>query len=365
MAKVILLSQFPLPYSKIGSWTNMYKNYLSGDHQIDYIICQQPETLFGNVNYKIVKDTILLKIRRRIQKYYRLGFIDALEAIIDENKGEKFIIQVVDNYKIVVKIHEMLLKRGVRQNCYIQIFYHGFTPFINLDRYPNFYENMDELVLLTKDSYTVHKNFYHIFPCKVSILPNGIDTNKFSMPTAVQREQLKLEHDHAGKKVFIWCSQDRPKKGLTLILDVWKRIHAANKDTVLLIVGAKRKVEIEGVIFIGKVPNDALPKYYQMSDCYLFPTLCHEGFGLTLVEALNCGCYCIASAYGGVPEVLQYGKYGKLIENPNFISEWETAITEYLSGKELPVLPQKKLYTIEDWAAGMNTIISNAKINLT
>jgi|SRR6218665_1738390 len=365
MSKVILLSQFPLPYHDIGSWTNMYKNYLEGKHQIDYIICQQPESRFDNVSYKIVEDTFLLRIKRRMQKYYKLGFITALEAIIAENNNEKFIIQVVDNYEIVVRINEMLIQKGIRNSCYIQVFYHGFTPFINLDNYPKFYENIDELILLTKDSYTVHKNFYHIFPCKVSILPNGVDTKKFSKPSAIQRDQLKSEHGYAGKKVFIWCSQDRPKKGLSFILDVWKRVHAADKNTVLIIVGAKRKLELEGVVFVGKVPNDALPKFYQMSDCYLFPTMCHEGFGLTLAEALNCGCYCIASSYGGVPEVLQYGKYGKLIENPNFISEWETAINDYLSGKEQPVLADKKLYSIKDWAIGMNHIIDNAKINLS
>lgn len=365
MPKVILLSQFPLPYSKIGSWTNMYKNYLEGNHQIDYIICERPEKRFSDTEYRIVENTFYSKVRRRLLKYYRIGFIDALEKIIAENPGEKFIIQVIDNFTIAVRINAMLIRKGIRQNCALQVFYHGFDPFVDTHEYLDFYENIDELVLLTKDSYKAHKAFYTVFPCKISLLPNGINTKKFHKPTENQKSQLKAANGYHDKTVFIWCSQDRPKKGLSLILDVWKRVYANNKNIVLLVVGAKREVSIDGVVFVGKVPNTDLPEFYQMSDCYLFPTLCHEGFGLSLIEALNCGCYCIASDTGGVPEVLHYGKYGKLIENPNFVSEWEIAINDYLSGRETPVYGVGEMYTIEEWISNINTIISNAKRNIS
>ena len=364
MAKVILLSQFPLPYSKIGSWTTMYKNYLESDHKIDYIICEPPESRFKNVSYEIVESTFLMKVRRRILKYYRIGFIDALKKIISENNDEKFIIQLVDNFKIVPRINQMLKENGWRKNCYIQIFYHGFPPFIVAEKYDNFHESIDELVLLTNDSYKAHKLYYSVFPCKISILYNGIDTKKFHIADTATKDKLKSDSGYAGKKVFLWCSQNRPKKGLHLIIDVWKRVYPLHSDIVLLVVGANSNTAVQGVFFTGEVPNDDLPQYYRMADCYLFPTLCHEGFPLSLTEALNCGCYCIASNYGGVPEVLQYGKYGRIIENPNYVSEWEAAINNYLSGAEQPIHLSSPIYTVEDWIANMNVIINNAKTSL-
>jgi len=365
MVRVILLSQYPLPYAKIGSWTNMYKSYLQGSHQIDYIICENPEERFPDVNYKIVENTFFLKVRRRLHNFFRIGFIDALEKVIAENKGEKFIIQVIDNFNIAVRINEMLVRKGIRKDCAIQVFYHGFAPFIDIHKFKNFYENIDELVLLTNGSYKAHKAFYTVFPCKVSLLPNGIDTKKFYKPTDIQQQNLKVSHGYEDKKVFIWCSQDRPKKGLSLMLEAWKKVYEKHKDIVFLVIGAKRDVAIDGVVFMGRIPNSDLPEFYQMADCYLFPTLCHEGFGLSLIEALNCGCYCIASKAGGVPEVLHHGKYGKLIENPNFVSEWETAINDYLSGKEKPVYGEGEMYTITEWISNINTIISNAKNNIS
>jgi glycosyltransferase involved in cell wall biosynthesis len=82
---------------------------------------------------------------------------------------------------------------------------------------------------------------------------------------------------------------------------------------------------------------------------------------MSLIEAKHSGCYCIASALGGVPEVLQNGKYGKLIENPNLIVEWIVAIEDYLKGNYDNVPLPRELYTKEGWNEGMNILIETAK----
>ena len=360
MPKVILISQFPLPYAHTGSWTVMYFNYLKANHQIDYIICKEPQSRIETVKYEFVSPNTILKIKQKFFKQPYLAYFDALKKIVKKN--QKYIIQVVDNFGIIKPLQEFLLQNGLRQNCQIQFFYHGFPPFYENFRGRYFFESIDEMVLLTHDSYKAHKDYYTVLPTRFSVLHNGIDTSKFKKVTSEQKQILKEEADLQDKKVFIWCSKDLPKKGLDFILDIWKKIHLCNKNTVLLVVGATRNSPMDGVQFFGKIPNQELPKYYQMADCYLFPTLCHEGFGLSLIEALHCGCYCIASSMGGVPEVLQYGKLGKLIENPHFQQEWEAAILDFLNQKEgNNIVIPKTLYSTQSWNSGMNTIIENAK----
>ena len=360
MPKVILISQFPLPYAHTGSWTVMYFNYLKANHQIDYIICKEPQSRIETVKYEFLLPSMILKMKQKFFKQPYLVYFDALKKIVKKN--QKYIIQVVDNFGIIKPLQEFLLQNGLRQNCQIQFFYHGFPPFYENFRGRYFFESIDEMVLLTHDSYKAHKDYYTVLPTRFSVLHNGIDTSKFKKVTSEQKQILKEEADLQEKKVFIWCSKDLPKKGLDFILDIWKKIHLCNKNTVLLVVGATRNSPMDGVQFFGKIPNQELPKYYQMADCYLFPTLCHEGFGLSLIEALHCGCYCIASSMGGVPEVLQYGKLGKLIENPHFQQEWEAAILDFLNQKEgNNIVIPKTLYSTQSWNSGMNTIIENAK----
>lgn len=361
MAKVILLSTFPLPYSKIGSWTTIYKNYITqGHHEIDHIVCHEPQQRFENVSYSIVSNDLLTKIRRKI-KFYKIGYIDALERIL--KPGEKYIIQLVDSFSIARQIDEMLRYKGMREDCYIQVFYHGFYPFLPFNEH-EFYSVIDELVLLTHDSYRAHLRFYSALACRVSVLHNGIDTTRFTAVDAQTRLALKEKAGFEGKTVFLWLSVDRPKKGLGLLLDAWKRVYAKRQDIVLMVVGAKRQTKYDGVVFYGKIPNTDLPEYYQTADCFLFPTLCQEGFPLSLTEAINCGCHCIASALGGVPEAMRYGELGTLVQDPNFIGKWENAIHEYLNVSPRPTPSGLPVYPFETWRKGMNSIIRNAKISL-
>lgn len=360
--KVILISQVPLPFSKIGSWTTLYKNYLKTNHEIDYIVCTKPQALFNNTKYSFVKKTLSDKIQSKIFKKKNVEYLKALDKII--NPSEKYIIQIVDNSGMVKPLRDYLALKGILDNCYIQFFYHGFFPYPQFNSGLSFYELINELIVLTADSYKAHRNKINILPSYFSILNNGIDIEKFNKVSIFRKKELQEKLGIEGKKVFIWCSQDKPKKGLNLILNVWNKIYSLQKNITLLVIGCESSENAEGVLFLGKIPNEELPNYYQASDCYLFPTLCQEGFGLSLVEALHCGNYCIASAMGGVPEVLQYGKLGRLIENPHFVSEWEDAINDFLNGKfEIPELPLE-LYSSKTWNFEMNEIINNAKNRL-
>ena len=141
---------------------------------------------------------------------------------------------------------------------------------------------------------------------------------------------------------------------------------ALKNNSELWIIGSNRKFDISGVKSLGRIPHKELPKYYQMADVYLFPTLCQEGFGLSLAESLHCGCYPIASKLGGVPEVLQNGKFGKLIENPHFENEWKDEIEAILQSnkKEFNNNFDNELYTLKNWSAQMNNLIEEAKKTL-
>lgn len=362
MAKVILVSQVCLPNSKIGSWTTLYGNYLEGNHQIDFIVCPKVTRNFEGVTYSFVKEGFFQKVMGKFTKNRFSNFICELKKIIKPN--EKYIIQIVDNFKIIPEIQKYLIENDLRNQCYIQFFYHGFAPFLENSKSTIFFHSIDEMIVLTNDSYKVHKTYYSAMPCRFSVLHNGIDTKKFNKVSLEEKVILKEKFNFSGKTIFVWCSQDRPKKGLKLILDVWQSVYATNKDLILLVIGSNIEKTIAGVKFLGKIPNEDLPKYYQAADVYLFPTLWQEGFGLSLIEALHCGCYCIASALGGVPEVLQYGRLGKLIENPHFVKEWEFAIDEYLNGNGDNYEIQRDLYSSNNWILNMNDINQNAKNRL-
>lgn len=360
--KIILVSQVPLPYSKVGSWTTLYHNYLQSPHLIDIIVCPEPENYYSTIKYGIVKEKITDKFKSKFLQQKKSHFLLAFNKCIITD--DKYIVQLIDNYGMVKPLHDFLVAKGIRDNFYLQFFYHGFDPYTQIDSSENFYNILDELVYLTDASRTEFTRVISNLPKHNEVLHNGINTSKFTTASVDEVSKLKQQLSIESEKVFLWCSQDRPKKGLDLILMAWEKVYANNKNCILLVVGAHRSEQIPGVRFFGAIPNTQLPKYYQVADCYLFSTLCNEGFGMSLIEALHCGCYCIASKLGGVPEVLDSGKYGQLIENPTFTSEWIQAINSFLDdSNSFPKIP-KTLYSMEDWNLKMNDIILNAKKRL-
>lgn len=359
--KVFLISQIPLPNHQIGSWSTIYDNYLRGaDVKIDKIICPKPHNLHNQVSYSFYSSEVtnFTKIKRKLKWQGKFDLI--LKEIEHSIKGdEKYILQIIDNVWLAVDLLDFLEKKKIREQCYIQYYYHGYPPFTN----ELFLSRIDELILLTQKSYREMVNMASAVACRVSILHNGIDTSKFYLLSSLQKRILRNEFEIKDKIVFMWCSQDRPKKGLHIILDTWTSLYSKFNNIELWVIGTHKKQIIEGVKFFGRIPNNELPKYYQMADCYLFPTLCLEGFGMTLIEALHCGCYCIASDLGGVAEVLEYGKYGKLITNPHFKSEWELAISEFIEGHVSFTALAKDKFSTDTWNRELNEIISQAKLN--
>lgn len=336
----------------------MYDGYLnSGNAQIDVIVCEEPEKRYEGVEYEIVPKGLVPRLKDKFG-YRGKNYTDALLRLIG-NK-DHYVIQFVDNFKMVKPISEALQEKGLRNRCHIQLFYHGFAPILP-DGSP-ILNHIDEMVFLTRDSYKAHRDFYTVFPIRASVLHNGIDTEAFKKVSQDQKNKIRQELGlNRTGPVFFWCSQDRPKKGLDLLIDAWSVYFKNNPGSVLMIAGTKRQIDTPGIKVLGRIPNKELPKYYQAADCYLFPTLWKEGFGLSLIEALNCGCFCIASQAGGVPEVMHYGDWGLLIDEPHDVSRWVAAMEEFTSKGAATKNLKLPVYTKEDWNNSLNDIIVAAK----
>jgi glycosyltransferase involved in cell wall biosynthesis len=66
----------------------------------------------------------------------------------------------------------------------------------------------------------------------------------------------------------------------------------------------------ESVFFAGEVHN--VHTYLQASDIFVFPTE-KEAFGISLIEAMACGLPVIATAVGGLKDILEHGKNGWVV----------------------------------------------------
>ena len=161
----------------------------------------------------------------------------------------------------------------------------------------------------------------------VLVLRNAVDSevfsqNSFSERGKIARENLGIEPDEV---VLGFCGELREKKGQQFLLNALTRVRN-EFSACLLIIGEVRTsqsiLEVynnqhpengQRVIVTGHLPNSQdVAEYLRLCDVYLQPSL-WDGMPNALLEAMSCGCCCIASDAGGIPEVIIHGENGFLV----------------------------------------------------
>ncbi|AKM80255.1 MAG: group 1 glycosyl transferase [Candidatus Saccharibacteria bacterium GW2011_GWC2_44_17] len=69
------------------------------------------------------------------------------------------------------------------------------------------------------------------------------------------------------------------------------------------------------ILFLGRMDQEQLPKYYQKAKAVLTPIQWEEPFGLTTVEAMACGTPVISLHRGAAPEIIVDGKTGFVVHS--------------------------------------------------
>ncbi|MGS2777498.1 glycosyltransferase family 1 protein [Robertmurraya sp. GLU-23] len=134
------------------------------------------------------------------------------------------------------------------------------------------------------------------------VINNAIETKKFRFDKNIRqtvRNELKVDNKlvigHIGRFVA--------QKNHKFLLEIFKGMHEANKDTILVLVGdgplqkeIKEEIaryDLQDAVYLLGVRTD-IPKLLQAFDLFLFPSL-FEGLPFTLIEAQAAGVPCVIS----------------------------------------------------------------------
>lgn len=192
-------------------------------------------------------------------------------------------------------------------------------------------------------------------------IANGLDTEIYRSADAddqsLLRRRLNLPLD---KYIASYSGKLNQGKGLQCLLKAWEKVYAKRQDICLLLIGSgggqtisceaelRRFADDHGlqnsVIFTGYVKN--VNEYLQASDIFVFPSE-NEAFGLSLIEAMACGLPSIASRTGGIPEIVQHGVNGILIEakdHDSLADQIEILLDDPYYAKKLAEAGQKSVY---------------------
>jgi glycosyltransferase involved in cell wall biosynthesis len=72
---------------------------------------------------------------------------------------------------------------------------------------------------------------------------------------------------------------------------------------------------VHGIEYLGEVPHGTKVELLQDARATLFPIDWEEPFGLVMIESMACGTPVIATNRGAVPEVIEHGRSGIIVEH--------------------------------------------------
>ena len=183
-------------------------------------------------------------------------------------------------------------------------------------------DSADHVITVSKSNYEILVNKLRIQKDKISIIPNGFDSNKFKPIDKISaRKTLDLPLD---KRIILNVANLVPVKGHRYLIEAMKHIIKVRDDTMLIIVGdGPLKKELKNQIkklgldeyikLVGARPHGEIPLWMNASDIFVLPSL-NEGNPTVMFEALGVGLPFVGTRVGGIPEIITSEDYGLLVE---------------------------------------------------
>ena len=206
-------------------------------------------------------------------------------------------------------------------------------------------------------------NYYKIPEDKIRVIHNGVDVNKFKPASDKRKVKAELGFN-PDDLAIVSVGRLYARKGLFTLIEsmpaVVKRFRNAKfiisgkgqSDEMHKLIAHAEKLGVKNnIIFTGYYPDKKLPKLYQAADVFAFSTF-YEHHPFAVLEALATGLPVVTTTVGGIPETIENGKNGFLVEpfNPHQFADRLLYLLEHPAfAMEMGALARKTIVEQYDW----------------
>jgi glycogen synthase len=186
-------------------------------------------------------------------------------------------------------------------------------------------EQADAVIAVSQETREDVLRFFSIAPEKVHIIHNGIELNQYRKAAAT--DALERRGVDVNRPFVLFVGRVTRQKGIIYLVNAIPHIDPSLQ--VVLCAGAPDTKEIgqemtervaevsagrSGVIWIQEMlPRPDVIQFYSHAAVFCCPSV-YEPFGIINLEAMACETAVVASAVGGIKEVVVPGETGLLVD---------------------------------------------------
>lgn len=185
---------------------------------------------------------------------------------------------------------------------------------------------------------------------EIDIIHNGVDLTKYIISDS-KRKHINNPSCQDMEINCLMLDHQLARKGVDIGIQAFNVASKKYPGLNLVLFGLKKSDSVpEGYTYFENPSIETLVNLYNSADIFIFPSL-EEGWGLTPVEAMACGCCVVGSNVGCMQEIGK-NRYNALLSDPGNISQLADNILILASDSNLrSYIAQNGLNTVKllDW----------------
>jgi glycosyltransferase involved in cell wall biosynthesis len=288
--------------------------------------------------------------KKSLQKFLELDRVEKFDVVFSESSGALAVLKYKVKNELLIPVVFRLPGTALRdaitqikQKISIRSVLAAIKNFILFFRDKKWFKYADAIITCSDEIANVIKKEMKIEESKIYTIYNGVNLERFYPKDKNElRRTYKISKD---KFIILTVSRLKKIKGIDVFIYALNSVLKKFKNIELFIIGdgdyrknlerLVHKLDLQDYVkFLGNVPNDNLPNYYNLSDIFVLPTRAKEGFPWVIIEAMACKKPVIVSNIGGVSgSIIKDGENGLLFE-PSNIKDLEEKILLLLNNPQ-------------------------------
>jgi len=325
--------------------------------KIDYINGPKTEKIFGMSKYQmeihkrlevklniIEYESIMYNIEKRYNsqlKFHGENKIDTRKY--EDTKIKNFLIKIarttfknIDRYQYKIKVKNSIKNQNIQhitsqENAYLLnsiktnrsvVTCYDLIPWAFEKNHSRLWKNnlsglkkAAQIMTISEFSKSEIIKYLDYPEEQIHIINAAVDHDLYNNK---RNKDILIQHNlQTNQKYILYVGSETPRQNLNILLKSLVKLKKKLPNIKLLKIGDPqsygarqqllntiRKMGLQKeVIFLGYVPEEELPKWYNASDLLVYPCL-YAGFGLPPLEAMACGTPVITSNTSSLPEVV-------------------------------------------------------------